>query len=54
MKLVTCLLDATYKTTRYALPLFLLVIKTNIDYQVVGAFVTQDEKTETIAEALSM
>ena len=28
------LMDATYKTTRYALPLFLLVVKTNVNYQV--------------------
>ena len=46
------LLDATYKTTRYALPLFFLVIKTNIDYQVVATFVTESESTESIAEAL--
>ena len=26
-----CLLDATYKTTKYCLPLFLLVVKTNIN-----------------------
>ena len=36
-----CLLDATYKTTRYALPLFFLVVCTNGDYQVVGSFVVQ-------------
>ena len=36
-----CLLDATYKTTRYALPLFFLVVRTNGDYQVVGSFVVQ-------------
>ena len=46
------LLDATYKTTRYALPLFFLVVKTNIDYQVVATFVTESESTESIAEAL--
>ncbi|PFX20297.1 hypothetical protein AWC38_SpisGene15263 [Stylophora pistillata] len=28
-----CLLDATYKTTHYALPLFFLVVHTNGDYQ---------------------
>ena len=27
------LLDATYKTTRYSLPLFFLTVKTNMDYQ---------------------
>ena len=49
-----CLLDATYKTTRYAVPLFFVVVKTNIDYQVVASFVVQDETTESITEALSM
>jgi hypothetical protein len=47
------LLDATYKTTKYALPLFFLVVKTNIDYQIVGSFVTQSETTEAIKEAQS-
>ena len=28
------LLDATYRTTKYALPLYLLVVKTNVNYQV--------------------
>ena len=48
------LLDATYKTTKYALPLFFLVVKTNIDYQIVGSFVTQSETTEAIKEALQV
>ena len=49
-----CLLDATHKTTRYALPLFFLAVKTNVDYQVVGSFVTQDESTESVKEALAV
>ena len=28
------LLDATYKTTKYALPLYFLVVETNVNYQV--------------------
>ena len=44
-----CLLDATYKTTCYALPLFFLVIKTNVDYQVVAAFLIEGEIRENIA-----
>ena len=47
-----CLSDATYKTTRYALPLFFLAVKTNVDYQVVGAFVCEGESTENILAAL--
>nr|XP_047142557.1 uncharacterized protein LOC124816872 [Hydra vulgaris] len=45
-------LDATYHTTRYALPLFFLVVKTNIDYQVVAIFVCENETTDAITEAL--
>ena len=49
-----CLLDATYKTTRYALPLFFMVVKTNVDYEVVGAFVCEGEGTENIMSALKI
>nr|XP_047143262.1 uncharacterized protein LOC124817350 isoform X4 [Hydra vulgaris] len=45
-------LDATYRTTRYALPLFFLVVKTNINYQIVAIFVCEHETTESIKEAL--
>ena len=31
-----CLMDATYKTTKYALPLFLVAVKTNSGYSIVG------------------
>ena len=37
------LLDATYKATRYALPLFFMVVKTNVDYQIVASFVIENE-----------
>ena len=47
-----CLLDASYKTTRYALTLFFLVVKTNVDYQVVAAFLIEGETTENIIAAL--
>ena len=43
-----CLLDATYKMTRYALPFFFLVVKTNVDYQVVAAFLIEGETRENI------
>lgn len=48
------LLDATYRTTRYALPLFFLVVKTNIDYQIVGTFVCESESVLAITEALKV
>jgi len=48
------LLDATYKTTKYALPLFTLVVKTNVNYINVGVFVVLHEDTDSIAEALKI
>ena len=46
------LLDATYKTTQYELPLFFLCVKTNVGYSVVGEFISQSETAESIQEAL--
>ena len=48
------LLDATYKTMRYELPLFFLVVKTNLNYIVVGSFIIQTETTASIEEALGI
>ncbi|XP_047122650.1 uncharacterized protein LOC124806093 [Hydra vulgaris] len=45
-------LDATYKTTRYSLPLVFLVVKTNVHYQIVATFVRESETFESISEAL--
>lgn len=47
-------LDATYKTTKYSLPLFFVAVKTNVDYAIVSSFVIQDETTASITEALSI
>ena len=51
-----CSLDATYKTTWYALPLFFLAVKTNVYYQVNlwHHFALQDESTDSIKEALQV
>ena len=49
-----CLLDATYKTTKFAIPLIFLVVKTNVGYQVVASFAIQDETTAAITEALEI
>lgn len=48
------LLDATYKTMRYELPLFFIVVKTNVNYLVVGSFIIQRETTASIEEALGI
>ena len=37
------LLDATYRITKYVLPLFFMVVKANTDYQIVTVFVTENE-----------
>jgi len=47
-----CLLDATYKTTLYDLPLFMMCVLTNCGYVVVGEFVTADEQSPSIIAGL--
>ena len=52
-----CLLDATYRTilTKHSIPLFFVVVKTNIDCQVVaGSFAIQDETNHSVGEALAV
>ena len=48
------LMDATYKTTKYSIPLFFLCVKTNVNYSIVAEFVVQSETTDMIFEALSV
>ena len=40
------------QTTRYVLPLFFLVVKTNVDYQIVGTFITENETKLVIKKAM--
>ena len=47
------LLDATHKTKKYTLPLFFLVVKTNVNFQVCAVIVLQEESTEVITRALN-
>ena len=47
------LLHATYKITKYTLPLFFLVVKTNVNFQVCTVIVLQEEPTEMITRALN-
>ena len=49
-----CFLDATYKTTGYALPLFFLCVKTNVGYSVVATFIVQSENAASVAEGLQI
>lgn len=48
------LMDATYRTCRLALPLFILAVKTNVAYLSVATFIVQTEDAASIAEALSI
>ena len=50
----TCLLDATYRTTKYALPLFFIAVRANVGYFVVASFVLEHETTSAISEALDV
>ena len=48
------LVDATYKTTKYDLPLFFVTVRTNVGYKVAAYFIVQSESTEQILEALNI
>ena len=48
------LMDATYKTTRYDLPLFFISVRTNSGYCVVAEFIAQSESATHIEEALKI
>ena len=48
------LLNATYKTTRYSLPLFFLTVKTKVDHQIISTFVTENERTQSITKTLAI
>ena len=48
------LMDATYKTTCYELPLFFISVRTNTGYCVVADFIVQSESAACIEEALGV
>lgn len=47
-----CLLDATYKTTKYDLPAFFVCVNTNVGYTIVGCFITANETKNSIMRGL--
>ena len=47
------LLDDTYKTSKYTLPLFFLDVKTKSTFQVIAVVVLQEKSTEMITRALN-
>ena len=48
------LMDATYKTMRYAVPLYQIVVKTNVGYSTVATFVVQKEDVASLTQALQV
>ena len=46
------LMDAVYKTTKYALPLFLVCVRTNCGYIPMAQFIIEQESAFHIAEGL--
>ena len=48
------LIDATYRTMKYELPLFFVCVRTNVGYSVVAQFIVQSESVECISEALAV
>jgi len=49
-----CLLDATYNTTCYGLPLFVLSVPTNSGYVMAAVFLLADEQACSIVKALQI
>ena len=47
-------MDATYKTTKYDIPLFFICVRTNVDYKVVAEFMVHNEDQESISEAVAI
>ena len=48
------LMDVTYKMCKLSLPLFFLVVRTNVGYSVIAEFIVQHEDSQSIANALEL
>jgi len=48
------MIDATYKSTKYDLPLFFITVHTNTGYCVIAEFIVQGEAKESLESALSI
>ena len=49
-----CLIDATYKITKYELPLFFVCVRINVGYSAVAQFIVQQEGSTEIQKALNI
>lgn len=47
-----CLMDATYRTTQYAVPLYFICVPTNVNYMTVATFITETEDSDSIKRVL--
>ena len=47
-------LDALYRAGRYSLPVFFLMVRTNVNYQVVAVIVVQQETRQSLVNALQV
>ena len=45
------LVDSTHKICKYTIPLFLLVVQTNVNFQVVAIIIVEEESTEQLTQA---
>ena len=48
------LLNSNYMTTKYSLPLYFLVVQTNVKYQVAAIIVTQEKTACMLSKALQI
>lgn len=48
------LLDATYKTSMWDMPLYLLCVCANVGYGVVASIITEDETASSLVEGLTL
>ena len=47
-----CLMDPTYKTSKYDCPLVFVCVLTNVGYTIVGSFVIAHETVDAISQGL--
>ena len=47
-----CLLDSTYKTCKFDLPLFFVCVQTNVGFHIVASFLVENESQNLITQAL--
>lgn len=48
------LLDATHKVCKYSIPLFLLVVQANVNFQVAAVIILEDEGSDLLQKALEI